>query len=640
MIVLSGIPFTSGLGRKISVPKWLFNMKLKHKIALAFIFLIMASSLLSAAFLYNYVASQIRETAYVNSADMMTQAGNFFDEKLKGIIRRVYALQLNDDFYKALTTFLFNEEKYRYALTLSQLSYAFSGICSAEEFISSIFLYTPKGEFFDLAKIKKQGFAFKNSELYRDLRILPGETLIWGLPRKDEIYLEEKMVIPLVVRFSVEGYNGDILLVVNLDYQEILNYLTSIYSGEGNWLLILDQQGREVVSVRDQTTRMLMEDAETIAKIITDHQGNIKRKYKRENYVISYHGLAVAPWRLVNIQSERILLHKLSAFGIFLGILIVVSIVVCLILALIISNSITYPLARLEKTIEKVRQRNFDIKFDYQYHDEVGQLGRSFNFMVEEIKKLIHKQNDYIARLREEKEKVKKEQLLKRRAELKALQAQINPHFLYNTLESIRWLADKVHATDISRMIMALGTLFRTGLNRGYEIISINDEIENVRSYLTIQKMRYGEQFTFTINVHERLRNLMTVKLILQPLVENAVYHGIKKKNGPGKIEIYAGMTENGHDIEFTVKDDGPGINPVALKLINHRMKEGVLEEEVMTEREGYGIYNVNERIKLYFGKKYGLRFYSEYGKGTEVKILIPAITKEEIGKYVQIDGS
>lgn len=611
------------------------NLKFKNKIALLCIFLIAGSSLFSALFLYRYVAYQTRETAYVNSADLMAQAGNFFDEKLKGIIRRVFALQLNDNFHKSLSKFLFNEEKYQYALTLSQVSSSFAEIRSTEAFISSIFMYTPKGEFFDSSKIKNHHFNFKKSQLYQELPQMLDSLILWGQNRKDQIYLERKMVVPFIVRFSIEGYNGDILLVINLDQQAIINYLTNIYSGEGNWILILDNYGREVVSGHDPITRMFMRDQAAIKKIAAGDRGRIKCRYGTGNYIINYQGMTVAPWKIVNIQSERVLLKKINSFGIFLLLLTIAIVVICLIFALILANSITHPLALLENTIKKVTQRDFNVKFNYNYRDEVGQLGKSFNFMVEEIRELIHKLNDYIARLQEEKEKVKKEQILKRRAELKALQAQINPHFLYNTLDSIHWMADKMNASDISRMTMALGTLFRTGLNKGHEMIGIKDEIENVRSYLVIQKMRYGDQFDYVIDVDARLENLMTVKLILQPIIENAIYHGIKEKEATGRIVIDGRKTENGTDIEFIIKDDGLGINPIKLDFINQRLEQGKADDRIMAEREGYGIYNVNERIKLYFGLKYGLKFYSEMGKGTEVRILIPAVRKEEISNYV-----
>lgn len=614
---------------------WIGNLKLKNKIALACIGLISLSSLFSAVLLYSYVAAQIRETADVNSADMMAQVSNFLDEKLKEILRRAYALQINDSFHKTLTDFLFNEEKYRYPMALSRLSGSFAEIRSTERLISSIFLYTPKGEFFDLAKIKNAGFNFENARLFQELQRIPDQSVFWGLSGKDEIYYDAKTVIPLVIRFSFEGYNGEILLVVNLDHQELLDYLDKVYSGLGNWTLMLDNNGREVAVGEEPHARMVLGDTTVVSTIASGQQGIIKRRYGRENFIINYRGMTVAPWKIVNIHSEKVLLKEVNAFGAFLLMLTIASIIVGLVFTLLLSRSVTRPLAILENAIQKVTRRDFDVTFTYPYHDEVGQLGKSFNFMVGEIKRLIQKLNEYIVWLQEEKEKVQNEQNLKRRAELKALQAQINPHFLYNTLESIRWMADKIGAGDISRMTMALSTLFRTGLNQGKEFTTIQDEFENVSSYLAIQKMRYGDRFDYTIDLEPPLRQLWTLKLILQPIIENAIYHGIKERGGSGAIEIRAGLADDSGDIEFLIQDNGPGIHPAKLELISQRLAEGLLVETMLTEGEGYGIYNVNERIRLYFGDRYGLKFTSKWGQGTAVRILIPALRREEISKYV-----
>ncbi len=614
---------------------WIGNLKLKNKIALACIGLISLSSFFSAVLLYSYVANQIRETANVNSADMLVQVSNFLDEKLKEILRRVYALQINDSFNKTMTDFLLNDEKYRYPMALSQFSNSFSEIRSTERFISSMFLYTPKGEFFDIAKIKNPNFNFKNSRLFRQLQRSPAQSVFWGLSANDEIYYEAKPVIPLVVRFSFEGYNGDILLVVNLDQRELLNYLVKVYSGSGNWTLMLDDNGRAVAAGKDRYARMLLGDKTAVSKIARGQRGIIKRSYGKETFIINYQDMAVPPWKIVSVQSEKVLLKKVNAFGAFLLILTAASILIGLAFTLVLSRSITHPLAMLENAIHKVTRREFDVTFSYPYHDEVGQLGKSFNFMVGEIKSLIQKLNEYIAWLQEEKEKVRREQNLKRRAELKALQEQINPHFLYNTLESIRWMADKIDASDISQMTMALSTLFRTGLNKGKEFLTIQDELENMSSYLAIQKMRYGDKFDYTIDFEKALLQRMTVKLILQPIVENAIYHGIKEKEGSGTIRIRARLVDDAADVELLIQDDGPGIHPAKLELINQRLAEGLLLETAATESEGYGIYNVNERIRLYFGDRYGLKIASEWGRGTTVRILIPALRREEIAKYV-----
>jgi two-component system sensor histidine kinase YesM len=217
---------------------------------------------------------------------------------------------------------------------------------------------------------------------------------------------------------------------------------------------------------------------------------------------------------------------------------------------------------------------------------------------------------------------VKNVQKQKRIAELKALQAQINPHFLYNTLNAITWQAADQGASEISILANSLGKFFRLSLSKGNEVISLKDEIEHVRSYLDIQRIRYKSKLNYQIHVDHELLGISTIKLILQPLVENSIYHGIKLKEQEGQINISFSkhIEDNGITvIKMCVEDNGIGIEDDKLKSINECLMEGN-----SIQKEGYGIYNVNERIKLYYGDTYGLMFESKFGEWTRATIIIP----------------
>ena len=213
---------------------------------------------------------------------------------------------------------------------------------------------------------------------------------------------------------------------------------------------------------------------------------------------------------------------------------------------------------------------------------------------------------------------VRKEQKSKREAELKVLQAHIKPHFLYNTLDTINWMALKYNAEDIIETINALTKLFRIGLSRGDEIISLSEEIKHVRSYLTIQKQRYEDILDFEIRLGEELENYLVQKVIIQPIVENAIYHGIKQKGEPGIIIIKAKVVLN--KLVITVFDNGVGIHKDKLDRINDILQNGSVE------RIGYGVFNVNERIRISRGLEYGIKIFSKQGKGTIVKIYNPIV--------------
>jgi len=202
-------------------------------------------------------------------------------------------------------------------------------------------------------------------------------------------------------------------------------------------------------------------------------------------------------------------------------------------------------------------------------------------------------------------------------AKLDALQAQINPHFLYNTLDSVIWLADAGDDEGVIKLVTALAKLFRISISKGHEIITLEEELEHVRNYLIIQQMRYVDKFTYNIEIPENLKNKPTIKLILQPIVENSIYHGIKYLMDPGIINIK--VEESGDDIKIHLSDNGIGMdNETRLSLLivdkNQHIKDG----------NGIGVYNVNKRLQLKYGEKYGLKIESEIEEGTHVIITLP----------------
>ncbi|MCR4903694.1 MAG: sensor histidine kinase [Butyrivibrio sp.] len=214
-------------------------------------------------------------------------------------------------------------------------------------------------------------------------------------------------------------------------------------------------------------------------------------------------------------------------------------------------------------------------------------------------------------------EQVTKEQKMLRKAEFELLQAQINPHFLYNTLDAIVWSAESGNQKQVVNMVGSLSDFFRTSLNKGKELVSIREELSHVRSYLEIQQIRYQDILTYEIDVPENIYNYEIPKITIQPLVENALYHGIKNKRGGGKITISGKNTEDG--IAVYVTDNGCG---VALDRLNE-VRQQLLNRKSISKTI-YGMINVNERIKLNYGDKYGLDIDSKFGEGTKVTVTLP----------------
>ena len=285
----------------------------------------------------------------------------------------------------------------------------------------------------------------------------------------------------------------------------------------------------------------------------------------------------------------------------------VIAFVAVLLLIVFISHyiplSISRPITELVEVTQQVSQGNLQVRSHVNTGVEAKQLSESLNTMIYKINALL--------------EQVKKEQIRIRKAEFELLQAQINPHFLYNTLDTIIWLAESDEQKQVVHMVESLSDFFRTSLNQGKDIISIKEEIQHVRSYLEIQQMRYQDILEYEIDVPEEFYQNTIPKITVQPLVENALYHGIKNKRGKGKITV-RGYREDSFFI-LEVRDNGIGMQTERLVQVRN-----ALLYKQLAESKVYGLYNVNERIRLNCGEEYGLRISSTYQEGTTVKILLP----------------
>ena len=570
-----------------------------------------------------YYSHIILKTAYSNSADRSAQMSDYFNERLKNIIEKVYAMKNSNAFSEssALSQFVLGDsdvnQNYAYTLAFSDISDKLTELRSSDRFIFSAYIYTPKGDFYDQARVRTGNFNFLDTRIYRDISPKRDFVIQWCEPEEDEIYVGNTEVVPLVIPLSVSGYSQTCYIVVNLDEEAMLDYL-KMQSNDGRNLLVVTDDGRQIAAYWNHTRPA---DTRRLVAPLKKDRDIVNLKVDRDDYVVTYDKIQIAPWKIIEVQSRNFLTRDLHTARIFVAAIAVASILLCFFFSVLISRTITRPLAYLESTIRQVTRRNFNIQFRYHYRDEVGRLGQSFNFMIGEIKSLIDQLHTSIHELSEEKEKVKTEQVMKRKAELKALQAQINPHFLYNTLDSIVWMAEAIDAKDISRMASSLGKLFKISLSKGNEFITLEEEREHVESYLRIQQIRYGDKIHYHIDFAREILGMRTIKLIVQPFVENSIGHGFKGMDRPGHIEIGGRLTQEG-DIELTVADDGGGIPPDRLGRINQ-----ALERAVHSDSQGYGIYNVNERIRLYFGSRYGVRLAGRPKGGTRATIRVPAHT-------------
>ncbi|RAV22092.1 cache domain-containing sensor histidine kinase [Paenibacillus contaminans] len=314
-------------------------------------------------------------------------------------------------------------------------------------------------------------------------------------------------------------------------------------------------------------------------------------------------------FKLVSIVPVTALTKESAGIRDLTVLIIAAGIVISCWLAYKLSVNITNPLRKLRSLMSRVEDGNLNVSFASKHDDEIGQLGRSFNAMLQQIKLLI--------------DEVYKKQLMLQEAEIKAIHAQFNPHFLYNALDSINWMARLHKLDDISRTAVSLGELLRFSIRKGNHFIPIGEDMQQIHNYLVIQKMRYRDKFEVFVDIDPEMEKLYTLKLLLQPLVENAITHGLETKRGKGKLNITGRKLED--RVRFVISDDGTGMPPEVLQ----SMKLG--RYSASSERTtGLGLENLQKRLQLYFGKNFLFEINSEQGRGTTISLEIPALTQAD----------
>lgn len=390
------------------------------------------------------------------------------------------------------------------------------------------------------------------------------------------------------------------LFFVDLNYSAISDLCNNNSIEEKGYIFVLDAEGNIVYHPKQQLMYggLKTENIDAIMEcredsLIIDEGGDSKlytmSKSKRTGWTVV--GAAYTSELLKNNEQAQ-MWYLLVASILLLAVIGISS---------IISREITKPIRSLRDSMRKVQNGQFDTHVEVITENEIGSLGRSFNLMTSEIQALME-QNVY-------------EQKQKRKSELKALQAQINPHFLYNTLDSIIWMSEAGENDEVVEMTSALARLLRQSISNDQEEVELEKEIEYVKNYLTIQKMRYKDKLEFFIYVDPRVAHVPIIKLVLQPLVENAIYHGIKYKETKGNLKIYARPVDG--RVEIIVADDGIGMDEDVMEHIfdEHRKEQ---------KRNGVGVPNVQKRLKLQYGAEYGIRYESVKGAGTKAVITIP----------------
>jgi len=390
------------------------------------------------------------------------------------------------------------------------------------------------------------------------------------------------------------------IMKININEEELSQIYGTKMAGKPYDYLII--HGDTIISSINKERLGQKLDGDIVGNIpMQSKEGYFQTIVDGKDCLVTYYHIEDLNYTIVNFVPLKELLKENQVIQIAMLRVAGASFVICILFAFLFSLYVLRPLRQICTQMKKVENEDFDVKVDFNGNDEIALLGKSFNKMSKKLKELINQV--YLVKIKQ------------RETELAALQAQINPHFLYNALDTIYWMSRMEKAFDTSKLIEALAKLFRLSLSSGKEQIPLRNEVEHLKYYLVIQKKRYGDSIQYKIDIDRELYDCRVLKLILQPLVENAIVHGIDKKEGKGNI--FVTVRRERENLIYEIKDDGIGVNLDEIRSLLQNVGES---------NRGIGIKNVNDRLKLYFGEKYGIEFFNEEGGGTRVIVTHPYI--------------
>lgn len=427
-----------------------------------------------------------------------------------------------------------------------------------------------------------------------------GRDFYFSEPHVQNLF-QEQYIWVITVFTAIEVQGEEFILAIDMDFSFIEDYCMQVNIGNRGYVFLVDEDGKVIYHPQQQMiyAGMKEEDLDFI-----EESGDGVYKYSDE-IIMAINSLNGTGWRTVGISYLQDAQDTNTDIIANLVLVFFVVFVVIVIIAAAIASYISRPIGRVVSVMENAQESQFTSIIHEDAYDEVLRLSNSYNEMTLRIQELM--------------DQIKREQRELRKTEIRALQAQINPHFLYNTLDSILWMCEKGNSQGAVQMVSSLSTLFRISLNRGREIVTIKEELTHAENYLLIQAVRYKEQFSYRIDAPEHIMNRRIPKILIQPFLENAIYHGFGHSIDRGRIEIRISEAE-GEKILIEVDDNGVGMPEEIIEKINIG---GI------SSKSGIGISNVNSRIQMYFGREYGVTIKSVPDQGTCIQIWIPAYIEE-----------
>ncbi len=570
------------------------KIKLSVLIIAIVVFGVIFSTLASTLFFGVFYEKSMFNSAYFSSKQSVLQANETVSNYVSSIKNKLDNLcKETDD-----------------CVDKSSLKSAVSTAARLEEDIYCVMIYDMQGNLLLDGNVNKENVKNNPTNLSYDKSVFSNlkDGYVITQPHVNTLY-ENKY--PWVVTIAKKEYSNlfsqQVFVAIDFKFSSIAKYIDKLSIGQRGYCYIINSKGEIIYHPQQQMLFSGLKKENT--NEISGFADGIHRK-KDNIYNIS--SLTSCNWKIVGVSfNDEITQTVRNQVVIGSVFAILFSLLISIVIYFLLSRTVTRPVRRLVDSMQKFEKQaeSFEYKADMSNVVEFQTLSASFEHMVLMIQSLV--------------EKVHAEEIVLRKTELKALQAQINPHFLYNTLDSIQWMCEQENSKDAVKMVGALAKLFRISISHGNEFITINDELKHAESYLIIQSYRYKNQFTYSFDVDESVLGYMCNKITIQPFIENAIYHGLDRMVDEGEIKII--VERSGKDIVIKVKDNGLGMTEEQCKTILQKDR---------SDSKGIGVKNVNDRLKIYFGKEYGITIDSELDVGTTVTIKIPKIVKGQENEY------
>lgn len=584
---------------------FIYNTKFRNRLVLTYLITALIPFLLFFAFSASILIRQAQKSSVEHTSQMLGQVTNSLDTYIGSIDKMVgyISLSLSDSGFFAMKS----PSQPQWKEENDRIQRMLKNMAASHHEVAGILL------------------AGKN-----DLAVSTGMSRISRDPFTEEQWYRQAADDPdrLQLISSVSGRN----IVTNADYSaddvfSLARAITSPETGEVMGVLLVDVRhdiirnsinditiGKKgFVFIADQNDKIVYAPVNNIVYRIRSNwldlgeNRPVNAEIRGGQYQIRCEQSEYTGWKTVGVFSLDEIMDSVNSLSGRFFLCLMAGAGSVLFFSFWLAHTITKPIMKLKTLMRRAENGDLTVHFNNRFNDEIGELGLSFNHMIDRINQLV--------------QMVYAEQKDKRNAELKSLQEQIKPHFLYNTLDTISWMAREHNAPDIVRIIDALTVMFRLGLSQGRDVISLNEEIRHVSNYLYIQKIRYREKLNYEIEVPEELFPCQVPKLILQPLVENSIYHGIKEKRGPGMIRVTAVLSDERSELILCVHDNGQGIPPERLEELNRALSSGASTRDAPS----FGLFYIAERIRLSYGTKYGLRLDSTEREETAATVVLPA---------------